>query len=120
MEGTLCGLRRAGVLAILRAKGDAAVPMGHDEPADGGAALIEAAFGTAFQARLRRWDALHALPEQPITPDELKPASGGTLRSLCLAPKGAVLLETRRAGLKWPPPAADDLYLKVRTWSAPD
>ena len=69
------------------------------------------------QLRLRRWDALHGLPEQPLSAQELSHTSGATLRSLCLAPRGAVLLETRPAGVEWPLPSSDDLYVRARAWT---
>ena len=106
-------------IAGAAAKASSSSSSGQDDTSgsvDGGAAMMEAHFGSAFQARLRRWDALHGLPEQPITPDELKPAAGQTLKSLCLTPKALSSLETRPAGARWPPPSSEDLYLRVRLW----
>eukprot|EP00966_Prymnesium_polylepis_P258247 5965549-Prymnesium_polylepis.1 len=75
-----------------------ATPAAKAAAAAAASAAREGATGGGAQMRLRRWDALHGLPEQPLSPSELSAEGGGTLKTLCLAPKGAVLLETRPHG----------------------
>ena len=52
----------------------------------------------------------------PLTEADL---AEGTLRSLELAPRAALLVEWRRADEPWPPPATDDLYVGVARWLNP-
>jgi len=72
---------------------------------------------TAPQLRLRRWHDRWGLPEPPLL--TAAALESGTLRSLGLAPRGTLLLESRPVGVHWPAPTDEDLYVRVRCWEPP-
>ena len=62
------------------------------------AAADDVVSGAGVALRLRRWDALHALPEQPLTQEELAATAGKTDVKITL---GCKVLPARRLFLKF-------------------
>ena len=103
-----------------------------------GAAAMVAVRDAGVQLRLRRWDAKRGLPEAPLDldaeaeaeaealaePQGARGEGGGaaspTLGGLGLGRKPTLLLEARPRGDGWPPPSADDLYVRARLWTRPE
>ncbi|KAL1527894.1 hypothetical protein AB1Y20_009270 [Prymnesium parvum] len=111
-----------------RAMAEEPIPLWADRPSGGaapvtavaaamaaGAAVgVAAAAGKAAEQAAAEGVAAAAAAEQAAVAAALEEYP--SVRSLLLAPRGAVLLEARPEGMAWPAASKEDLYVRMRRW----